>query len=86
MGFSAPRRLRGRKRRHGKAGEGNDPAEAQRRGGGIQAYATYRTDIFASLKHRRETLGMHENEIGTEILAAAIEVHREIGPGLLLGN
>jgi GxxExxY protein len=26
---------------------------------------------------------MHENEIGTLILAAAIEVHRELGPGLL---
>jgi GxxExxY protein len=26
---------------------------------------------------------MHENEIGTQILAAAIEVHRELGPGLL---
>jgi len=26
---------------------------------------------------------MHENEIGTRILAAAIEVHRELGPGLL---
>ena len=26
---------------------------------------------------------MNENEIGTQILAAAIEVHRELGPGLL---
>jgi len=26
---------------------------------------------------------MHENEIGTKILTAAIEVHRELGPGLL---
>jgi GxxExxY protein len=26
---------------------------------------------------------MHENEIGTLILSAAIEVHRELGPGLL---
>src|SRR5215203_3073747 len=26
---------------------------------------------------------MNENEIGTLILAAAIEVHRELGPGLL---
>ena len=26
---------------------------------------------------------MNENEIGTEVIAAAIEVHRELGPGLL---
>jgi GxxExxY protein len=26
---------------------------------------------------------MNENEIGTQVLAAAIEVHRELGPGLL---
>ena len=26
---------------------------------------------------------MHENEIGTIILTAAIEMHRELGPGLL---
>ena len=26
---------------------------------------------------------MHENEIGTQAIAAAIEVHRELGPGLL---
>jgi len=26
---------------------------------------------------------MNENEIGTLVLAAAIEVHRELGPGLL---
>jgi GxxExxY protein len=26
---------------------------------------------------------MNENEIGTQILVAAIEVHRELGPGLL---
>jgi GxxExxY protein len=26
---------------------------------------------------------MNENELGTQILAAAIEVHRELGPGLL---
>lgn len=26
---------------------------------------------------------MHENEIGTRVLNAAIEVHRELGPGLL---
>lgn len=26
---------------------------------------------------------MHENDIGTRVLAAAIEVHRELGPGLL---
>lgn len=26
---------------------------------------------------------MNENEIGTQILAAAIEIHRELGPGLL---
>jgi len=26
---------------------------------------------------------MHENEIGTRVLAIAIEVHRELGPGLL---
>jgi GxxExxY protein len=50
---------------------------------GFQALATLRAEIFASLKQRRETIGMHENEIGTQILAAAIEVHRELGPGLL---
>ncbi len=26
---------------------------------------------------------MHENEIGTQVLRAAINVHRELGPGLL---
>ena len=26
---------------------------------------------------------MNENDIGTKVLAAAIEVHRELGPGLL---
>jgi len=26
---------------------------------------------------------MHENEIGTQVLQAAINVHRELGPGLL---
>ncbi|MCH2155971.1 MAG: GxxExxY protein [Opitutales bacterium] len=26
---------------------------------------------------------MHENEIGDEIISSAIEVHRELGPGLL---
>ncbi len=26
---------------------------------------------------------MHENEIGTRVTAAAIAVHRELGPGLL---
>ena len=31
----------------------------------------------------REKLSMHENDIGTQVLAAAIEVHRELGPGLL---
>jgi GxxExxY protein len=31
----------------------------------------------------REIPTMNENEIGTQILAAAIEVHRELGPGLL---
>ncbi len=25
---------------------------------------------------------MHENDIGTEIISAAIEIHRELGPGL----
>ncbi|MEI6569347.1 MAG: GxxExxY protein, partial [Verrucomicrobiota bacterium] len=26
---------------------------------------------------------MNENEVGTHILGAAIEIHRELGPGLL---
>ncbi len=26
---------------------------------------------------------MNENEIGTQVLAAAIDLHRELGPGLL---
>jgi hypothetical protein len=31
----------------------------------------------------RENRPLTENEIGTLILAAAIDVHRELGPGLL---
>ena len=37
-------------------------------------------------RHRRrgaESFDMNENEIGTVVLEAAVEVHRELGPGLL---
>jgi hypothetical protein len=36
--------------------------------------------VSASLRENRP---LTENEIGTLILAAAIDVHRELGPGLL---
>ena len=37
----------------------------------------------ASVFLRSKDVARKENEIGTEIIAAAIVVHRELGPGLL---
>ncbi len=35
--------------------------------------------------NEHKEMGMHENEISEQIIGACIEVHRELGPGLLEG-
>ena len=57
---------------------GETPAETRRRGENETNESHFRA--AAPL---REIHVMNENEIGTIILAAAIEIHRELGPGLL---
>jgi GxxExxY protein len=50
-------------------------AEAQRR-------RDFYNDVIVSFADIEET-SMHENEVGTACVSAAISVHRELGPGLL---
>jgi len=40
-------------------------------------------EFNAETQRRREREGRHENDVSREIIGAAIEVHREIGPGLV---